>query len=110
VDKKLIVIDPSRVPEWYEHIPYTENMDTITHFYKKYIAAMNVNSSRWDQDIYKWSFIMKSVLLKTRRKGTLRATWFCSTCLGGKVPREWRFVRMAVLFGRTSSSMCWRWN
>ncbi|PUZ60402.1 hypothetical protein GQ55_4G122400 [Panicum hallii var. hallii] len=53
---------------------------------------------------------MKSVLLKTRRKGTLRATWFCSTCLGGKVPREWRFVRMAVLFGRTSSSMCWRWN
>jgi hypothetical protein len=48
VDKKLIVIDPSRVPEWCEDVPYRKYGETITHFYEKYTAAMNVNSPRWD--------------------------------------------------------------
>jgi len=56
VDKKLIVIDPSRVPKWCEDNPYRKYRITITHFYKKYIASMNINSPNWNQDIYRWSF------------------------------------------------------
>jgi len=56
VDKKLIVIDPSRVPKWCEDNSYRKYRITITHFYKKYIASMNINSPNWNQDIYRWSF------------------------------------------------------
>ncbi|KAG2658505.1 hypothetical protein PVAP13_1KG255135 [Panicum virgatum] len=45
------------------------------------------------------------VLLKMTSKVILRATWFCNTCLGGKVPGVWRFVRITLRCGRTSSSI-----
>ncbi|RLN01063.1 hypothetical protein C2845_PM06G25700 [Panicum miliaceum] len=42
--------------------------ETITHFYKKYTAAMNVNSSRWDQNIYKWSFTHEKEIIEDEEK------------------------------------------
>ena len=56
VNKKLIVIDLSRVLEWCEDNPYKKYGNMIIHFYKKYIAAMNVNSPRRGDDIIMWSF------------------------------------------------------
>ncbi|RLM56054.1 hypothetical protein C2845_PM10G13700 [Panicum miliaceum] len=80
VDKKLIVIDPSRVPEWCEDIPYKKYGYTIAHFYKKYIAAMNINSSRCDQNIYKWSFTREKGIVEDEKEGTQRVEICADGC------------------------------
>jgi len=69
VDKKLILIDPSRVPEWCEDIPYRKYRNTITEFYKKYIAAMNVNSPNWNQNIYQWKFTHEKGIVEDDEQG-----------------------------------------
>ena len=69
VDKILIMIDPLRVLEWCEDNPYRKYGNTITHFYKKYIAAMNVNSPNWNQNIYKWSFTHENGIVEDDEKG-----------------------------------------
>jgi hypothetical protein len=69
VDKKFIVIDLSRVPKWCEDVSYRKYGETSTHFYKKYTTAMNVNSPRWDQNIYKWSFTHEKGIVEDEEKG-----------------------------------------
>ncbi|KAG2546076.1 hypothetical protein PVAP13_9KG027214 [Panicum virgatum] len=82
------MIDPLRVLEWCEDNPYRKYGNMIIHFYKKYIAAMNVNSPNWNQNIYKWSFTHENGIVEDDEKG-----YSCSKCLGGKVPEAWKFVR-----------------
>jgi len=69
VDKKLIVIDPSCVSKWCEDIPYRKYRNTITEFYKKYIAAMNVNSPNWNQNIYQWKFTHEKGIVEDDEQG-----------------------------------------
>ena len=69
VDKILIMIDPLRVLEWCEDNPYKKYRNMIIHFYKKYIAAMNVNSPNWNQNIYKWSFTHENGIVEDDEKG-----------------------------------------
>ena len=69
VDKILIMIDPLRVLEWCEDNPYKKYGNMIIHFYKKYIAAMNVNSPNWNQNIYKWSFTHENGIVEDDEKG-----------------------------------------
>jgi hypothetical protein len=68
VDKKFIVIDLSRVPKWCEDVSYRKYGETSTHFYKKYTTAMNVNSPRWDQNIYKWLFTHEKRIVEDEEK------------------------------------------
>ncbi|PUZ38326.1 hypothetical protein GQ55_9G187700 [Panicum hallii var. hallii] len=100
----------SPLPEWCEDIPYRKYGLAITYFYKKYIAAMNVNSPGWNQDIYTWKFTREKGIVEDKKGEAaariLRATWFCSTCLRGRVPKAQKFIRMTVLCARTSSSKC----
>ncbi|KAG2642160.1 hypothetical protein PVAP13_2KG260358 [Panicum virgatum] len=96
--KKLNVIDPSPVPKWCEGNTFRKYKKTLTHFYQNYMAAMNVHCPRWDGDIYKWSFTREKILKDAT--DILRATWFYSTYLRGKVLKARKFIR-------TSSSMCW---
>ena len=71
VDKKLIVIDPSHVPEWCEDIPYRKYGNTITQFYKKYIAAMKCIVPIGTRISTSGSSPMRRVLLKMTSKGKL---------------------------------------
>ncbi|RLN42780.1 hypothetical protein C2845_PM01G47630 [Panicum miliaceum] len=67
MNKKLNVIDPSPVPEWCLDIPYRKYGLDFAYFYKKYIAAMNVNSPNWNQNIYKWKFTREKEIFEDEK-------------------------------------------
>jgi hypothetical protein len=61
------MIDPSHVPEWCGDIPCRKYGLDIAYFYKKYIAAMNVNSPNWNQNIYRWKFTLEKGIVEDKK-------------------------------------------
>lgn len=69
MDKKLYVIDPSHIPSWCEGNAFRKYGKNLTHFSKSYMSAMNVQSSGWYEDIYKWSFRHEKEIVQDSEEG-----------------------------------------
>ena len=69
VDKKLKVINPSPVLKQGEGSAFRKYGKTITHFYLKYMAAMNVHIPGWNEDIYQWKFTYEKNIVQDDERG-----------------------------------------
>jgi len=69
VEKELHMIDPSPVPKWCQVNSFRKYGKTLTHFYLKYMAAMNVHIPGWNEDIYQWKFTYEKNIVQDDERG-----------------------------------------
>jgi hypothetical protein len=57
--KMFIMIDTRLVEKWYKDTPMLMYARQTLGFNLQYMAAVNVHSTGWNEDIFKWKFIRK---------------------------------------------------